>query len=239
MPRDATPRHAAHRQTEPRNAIACQFNDQELVTTFPITMDTAEAPPRPLPSGVFADIPDRRISHNTCSLYGYETARFRGQPAHLAHINNKRGSPSATQVRIIPKQFEWVNSPNRTQLFGQHLGCGGHLIITEGAIDAMSIHEAYAKPRSGVVVSITSEVHDCIDNIKTNLLYVGEFDRVTVFFDSDYSGKHWALQVAKLIGRKACVVVNFGYKDANEAWVAFDGEAIQDAIDKAVTSPFW
>jgi len=207
---------------------------------LPDQLNLSPAPPRPLPSGVYAAIPDRRITERTCSLYRYETAKFRGQPAHLAHINDKRGSPAATHVRILPKQFEWVNSPKRTQLFGQHIGSGSHLIITEGEIDAMSIHEAYAKARSGVVVvSITSEVHDCIDNIKPNLLYVLEFDRVTVFFDSDYSGKHWALQVAKLIGRKACVVVSFGYKDPNDAWNAFDGEAIHDAINKAVTSPFW
>ena len=36
-----------------------------------------------------------------------------------------------------------------TQLFGQHIGSGSHLIITEGEIDAMSVHEAVLRQDQG------------------------------------------------------------------------------------------
>ena len=73
-----------------------------------------------------------------------------------------------------------------TQLFGQHIGSGSHLIITEGEIDAMSVHEAYCARTKGVVaVSITSGVNACLNNLKANLKYINSFDRVTVFFDDE------------------------------------------------------
>ena len=188
----------------------------------------------PLPAGTFNELSDRAIAQSTCRLYDYQTALHHGRPAHFAHIKGQDGRNVATHIRILPKQISWKGSPKGTQLFGQHIGSGSHLIITEGEIDAMSVHEAYCARTKGVVaVSITSGVNACINNLKANLKYINSFDRVTVFFDGDAVGQEWAAKAVELIGPKARLVTGLGYKDANEAWVARDGDAIRRAIDNA------
>ena len=198
-------------------------------------MDSAEIQVEtPLPAGTFSELSDRAIGQSTCRLYDYQVALHHGRPAHFAHIKNQQGRNVATHIRILPKQISWKGSPKGTQLFGQHIGSGSHLIITEGEIDAMSVHEAYCARTKGVVaVSITSGVNACINNLKANLKYINSFDRVTVFFDADDVGQEWAAKAVELIGPKARLVTGLGYKDANEAWVARDGDAIRRAIDNA------
>ena len=99
----------------------------------------------------------------------------------------------------------------------------------------MSVHEAYCARSKGVVaVSITSGVHACKANLQANLKYIESFDRVTVFFDNDESGRKWGKQAVELIGPKARLVTGLAYKkDANDAWVARDGDGIRRAIDNA------
>jgi twinkle protein len=199
----------------------------------------------PLPAGTYCELADRRIGQSTCRLYDYQVALHHGRPAHFAHIKDQQGRNVATHIRILPKQITWKGSPKGTQLFGQHLGSGSHLIITEGEIDAMSVHEAYCARTKGVVaVSITSGVNACLNNLKANLKYINSFNRVTVFFDDDRPtkqeeegkpnvGQEWAAKAVELIGPKARLATGLGYKDANEAWQALDGDAIRRAIDNA------
>ena len=196
--------------------------------------DAATQLASPLPSGMFEELSDRAIGQSTCRLYDYQVTLLHGQPAHLAQIKGQDGRTVATHIRMLPKKISWKGSPKGTQLFGQHIGSGSHLIITEGEIDAMSVHEAYCARTKGVVaVSITSGVNACLNNLKANLKYINSFDRVTVFFDADDVGQEWAAKAVELIGPKARLVTGLGYKDANEAWVVRDGDAIRRAIDNA------
>ena len=148
-------------------------------------MDAAETQVEtPLPAGTYCELSDRHIGQSTCRLYDYQVTLLNGRPAHLAQIRDQQGHNVATHIRILPKHISWKGSPQGTQLFGQHIGSGSHLIITEGEIDAMSVHEAYCARTKGVVaVSITSGVNACLNNLKANLKYINSFDRVTVFFD--------------------------------------------------------
>ena len=198
-------------------------------------MDAAETQVEtPLPAGTYCELSDRAIGQSTCRLYDYQSGLKNGRPAHFAHIKDQQGRNVATHIRSLPKQISWKGSPQGTQLFGQHIGSGSHLIITEGEIDAMSVYEAYCVRSKGIVaVSITSGVNACINNLKANLKYIESFDRVTVFFDADDVGQKWAAKAVELIGPKARLVTGLGYKDANEAWVARDGDAIRRAIDNA------
>ena len=209
-------------------------------------------PAWPLPKGKFQDLLDRAISETTCRLYDYEVGNYRDRQehtdhplSHLAHVRAQDGTRVATHVRLphVPKKegdkkIKWAyiykGAQKGAQLFGQHIGSGSHLIITEGEIDAMSVHEAYCARSKGVVaVSITSGVHACKANLQANLKYIESFDRVTVFFDNDEPGREWGKQAVELIGPKARLVTGLAYKDANEAWVARDGDAIRRAIDNA------
>ena len=196
------------------------------------TTETAVA--APLPTGGYADIEDRLITERTCRLYDYQVGLNRGQEAHFAMVKGQDGHNCAAHVRTLPKGITWVGKPKGSQLFGQHIGTGNHLVITEGELDAMSVHEAYRQQGNHlVVVSITSGVSACLNNLKANIKYIEAFQQVTIFFDDDEPGVIWAAKAADVIGPKARIVKGLGYKDANEAWLAGDGDAIRDAIRKA------
>ena len=144
------------------------------------------APPAPLPCGTYAAIPDRDITKTTCELYHYQQGTYQGKPAHLAQVKSQDGENCAVHIRILPKTIRWMGNPRGAQLFGQHIGTGSHLVITEGELDAMSVHEAYrGQPDAPVVVSVTSGVNACLKNLEANLTFINQFDRVTIFFDSD------------------------------------------------------
>ena len=86
----------------------------------------------PLPAGTYCELSDRHIGQSTCRLYDYQVALHHGRPAHFAHIKDQQGRNVATHIRILPKQISWKGASKGTQLFGQHIGSGSHLIITEG-----------------------------------------------------------------------------------------------------------
>ena len=154
--------------------------------------------------------------------------------AHFAMVKGQDGHNCAAHVHTLPKGIPWVGKSKGAQLFGQHIGTGNHLVITEGELDAMSVHEAYRQHGNHlVVVSITSGVNACLNNLKANIKYIEAFQQVTIFFDDDEPGVEWAAKAAEAIGPKARIVKGLGYKDANEAWLAGDGDAIRDAIRKA------
>ena len=196
------------------------------------SLDTKETTVTPLPIGTFAAIEDRRISDATCRVFDYQVGLQRGQPAHYAMVKGQDGTNQAVHIRVLPKSITWMGSPKGCQLFGQHQGIGAHLVITEGELDAMSVYEA-DKQNLYTVVSITSGVNACLNNLKANLDYILKFDRVTIFFDMDDVGKEWAQKAAELIGPKCRIVTNFIFKDANEAWMAGGKDEIFRAIKTA------
>ena len=201
-------------------------------------LDTNEEPlySRQLPAGQYKEIEDRGIQASTCKTYDYQVGLYHGNKAHFARIRDQKGEVTGVHVRKFPKTFAWVNKPSKAQLFGQHLGSTDHLIICEGQIDAMSVYQCQAGflPNT-IVVSTTSGVGNAVNDVKANLSYVQSFNRVTLFFDQDTAGREGAQKVADLLGggTKLRVVTGLPYKDANEALVQGDHQAIKTAIKTA------
>ena len=197
-------------------------------------LDTNEEPlySRQLPAGQYKEIEDRGIQASTCKTYDYQVGLYHGNKAHFARIRDQKGEVTGVHVRKFPKTFAWVNKPSKAQLFGQHLGSTDHLIICEGQIDAMSVYQCQAGflPNT-IVVSTTSGVGNAVNDVKANLSYVQSFNRVTLFFDQDTAGREGAQKVADLLGggTKLRVVTGLPYKDANEALVQGDHQAIKTA----------
>lgn len=188
-----------------------------------------------LPEGHYEAIEERRISQQTCERYGYQVGLMNGVKAHLARIRDQEGQDAAVHVRTLPKTILWKGSPKGCQMFGQHLGGSNHLVITEGELDAMSVHEAcHGRTETMTVVSITSGVNACLGNLKANLKFIQGFARVTIFFDQDDVGREWAIKAVELLGPKTKMVTQLGkFKDANEAWVAEKGDLIREAVTSA------
>ena len=190
--------------------------------------------------------PFRGISAKTCQLYRYEHGvvdwpnpmpEHKGKPCHYARINGGKGGKPASKVRILnPKDFWWLNKGEKTQLFGQHIGGGNHLVITEGEVDAMSVHEAYLGRADAPVVVSTCFGKQYTD-IDYNLQYILSFEKVTVFPDCDEAGEKGSdilmRELSKVVTRATCVRSLGKYKDANEALQDDQQQLIRDAIAAA------
>ncbi len=186
------------------------------------------------PSG----LPTRKITERTCKLYDYDLTDFRGQPAQVANYRDENGLTVAQHIRYGEKQFAWLGREKglKVQLFGQHLGTEGTLILTEGEVDAMSIYECLYKHRHKnkfVVASIPDGAASAKKSCTDQLGYILRFKRVVIFMDTDEPGRKAAADLAALIGPSSAIAGGFPYKDANEAWMADDYNAILEAINNA------
>ena len=226
----------AHYRQDKDNSNQSVFDVMQSTNRIDNCMDQP-SPALILPQGSFTAITSRKISEKTCKLYGYSVARHPTYGlCHYAQCRDQRNNHVATHIRINdPKGFRWVGQSKGVQLFGQHLGSDGTLIITEGELDAMSIYECLndAERQRTVVASVTSGTGSVTFNIRDNLHWIQGFDRVVLFFDQDEAGSKAQTHAADLIGLNVRTVEGFPYKDASDAWVSDDGAAIKLAITKA------
>ena len=63
----------------------------------------------------------RGITKETCELFGYGQAEFRGQPVQVATYKDQKGNDVAQHVRFADKKFAWIGDISNVQLWGQHL----------------------------------------------------------------------------------------------------------------------
>ena len=193
--------------------------------------------PLRLRSGEALEIPSRRLEQLTCKRYDYIIGSYNNHQAQLANYRDNDGAVVAQHIRYGDKQFSWIRPKGaKLQLFGQHLGSDGVLVITEGEIDCMSVYQVmheWGFHRKFCVVSIADGAASAKKNVSEQIAWVMGFDLVVVFMDQDEPGQKAAKALAEIIGPKAAIVGNFPYKDANEALVAGDDKAIREAIRTA------
>lgn len=115
-------------------------------------------------------------------------------------------------------------------LFGWHLidPKARTVAITEGEIDAMTLHQAGVPALS---VNAGAGNHQWIESDWDRLERFGE---ILVCFDDDEAGRKGAEEVVRRLGIERCRVVRFGAKDAND-WLLSGacGEDFHDAIRAA------
>lgn len=222
-------------QPEPLPSFQAETPSQLLERLVKVRVDS---PARStLLTGQHLAITERGITQATAATYDYLTVSYRGIVAHAANYRDASNKVVAQHVRTPAKEFVWVGrkKEHQLQLFGQHLGDTGTLVITEGEIDAMSVHQMVVNGRmaglSGqwTVVSIPDGAASAEKALERHLQWIEGFSRVIVFFDQDDPGRQAAAKVMALLDR-AQQVERFPYKDANEAWMAGDGKAITDAL---------
>lgn len=180
----------------------------------------------------------RGISAKTFRLYDYVAGKYKGYDAQIANYRDNNGLTTAQHIRYGDKKFGWVGRDKniKIQLFGQHLGSQGTLIICEGEIDAMSIQQILNKNRAAqkfVSASIPDGAQSATRSCKDNLSWIMGFNRVVIFLDNDAPGRKAATELAELIGHTSCIASGFAFKDANEALVAGDEAAVLAAINNA------
>ena len=192
-----------------------------------------ERPLVPLINGTFQPLRARKITEETCRKFGYTVGFMGGQSVQLAMYRDTQGRPVAQKVRTKDKNFNIVGDAKKMTLFGSHLWSNGKiLVITEGEIDAMSISQI--QNHRWPVCSIGFGAKAAKKTLLDNYDYVTSFDSVVLVFDTDEPGRAAAIECAEALPIGLCKIANLGqHKDANEALVKGDAQAVIQAIFQA------
>jgi twinkle protein len=167
--------------------------------------------------GEYKDLDDRGISKKTCTLYEYKVVTFGSTIVHCENYYNRNLEHIAQKLRYPNKTFPWINYDKELLLFGAHiyLDFKKPIIITEGAIDAMSIYEHNNDLQA---VSIFGGARDAYNNLKVNIEWLKKFKKVILFFDNDDVGLKATEQCKTLFDKNKVKVVDKynNFKDAND-----------------------
>ena len=63
----------------------------------------------------------RGITKETCELFGYGQAEYKGMPVQVATYKDQKGNDVAQHIRFPDKKFAWIGDISNVQLWGQHL----------------------------------------------------------------------------------------------------------------------
>lgn len=176
----------------------------------------------------------RKITEETCRKYDYRVGKMRsGEVVHIAQFRNRHtGEVQAQHLRTADKDFPWIGPKKDLALFGDHL-CrdgGSKIIITEGELDAMSVHQALGAKTRFNAVSIISGAKGAKKDISENLQRLEKFDEVILMFDMDEKGREAARECARLFRPGKCKIAELPLKDANEMLMAGRAAEIVDAV---------
>lgn len=173
----------------------------------------------------------RGILEDTCKKFN---VRYDAESKSLRFpYYNSDGQLIAFKARSPEKDFRWSGKNEDHQLFGQQLfgGAKGNnksIVITEGELDALSVWQA--RP-NWPVVSLDNGANAAKKSLQHQYKFIDRYDEIVLFFDNDEPGQRAAQECAQLFGhQKVFIATLSNYKDANEAIVAKDADAIRQAF---------
>lgn len=170
--------------------------------------------------GEYSDLTHRRLSADTCRMYGYMTS----DGVEIAQYW-RDGKVIGQKIRRPGKKFSCLGDMAAPPLFGQHLWKTGgkRIVVTEGEIDCLTI--AQAQDCKWPVVSLPTGAAAAAQSVKNNYEFLASYDEVVLCFDNDEAGKAAALAAAEVLPPGKAKIASLPRKDANEMWLA--GEARQ------------
>ncbi len=172
----------------------------------------------------------RKIKQSIAEKYGYYLWDGPKGKQHVRYQCNDKGQRIGQKTRDAKKKFAWKGDKG-TQMFGQWLFRDpskdrvSKLIITEGEIDCLAV--AQTMDAKWPVVSVNNGTGSAVQDIKNNLTWIEQFDKVILMFDNDEVGQDAIEKCYKLLtpGKAHRVVYPEGCKDAfdilNKHGVAF------------------
>ena len=167
----------------------------------------------------------RNISQALCEKYKI----YRDGSNLRFFYHNLDGLVVGSKVRKPDKSFTYDGVTEGT-FFGQHLypSSGKRVVITEGELDAVSCSEAMP---SWPMVSLPNGAAGAKKSIQKNLEWLQGYESIVLFFDNDEVGIRAAKEAANVLPPgKVKIATIQGYKDANEALMDNNTEAINRAI---------
>lgn len=165
----------------------------------------------------YSDLPNRKISEETCRKYNYGIGAFNGKSVQIANYY-KKGKVTSQKLRYADKNFTSLGDTSCMTLFGSQLwGNGKRIVITEGEIDAMSVYQAMGDYPA---VSIKYGANNAKKEVQKNLPYLSNFEHIVLMFDMDEPGQQAAIECAKILPVGKVSIASLPLKDANEMLVA-------------------
>ena len=168
-------------------------------------------------------------AHSRQSEFNTDFIAFRftnpdGQPVMLKSTGIKKKPPA--EGKTDGAKDIWTTKPFYT-LWGWWL-VGPNtrsIIITEGEIDAMSVHQL----SPGIPVLSMPSGASNLDWIDNDWEALQRFERVHILTDMDEAGERAALAIAKRLGQARClrIPVPAPFKDANEALTKAEPEELE------------
>ena len=200
-----------------------QHGDSEIETTNSYTSTSF------IYEGDFVSLPKRNLREASLKKFNTRVAEVNGEHVIRFPYYNKAGKVVAFKQRGKEKDFRWTGKNEDKLLFGQTLfGSGKTLVITEGEMDALSVWQA--RP-NWPVVSIPNGAQAAKKAIAAQLTYCMGFDEVILMFDNDEAGVQAAEECVSLFPiEKVFLATLSEYKDASEALIAGDTDAIRQAV---------
>ena len=190
----------------------------ELNSTYTMTNDVQL-------TGFAQRLPKRKISQKTCSFYKI----FRDEELLRFPYFSSDGVLQGCKVRTKKKIFKYEGVSTDT-LFGQHLfpTTGKRIVVTEGELDAASCYEAMP---GWAMVSLPHGAASAKKDIQKQIPLFQGYQEIVLFFDNDEPGRKAAEEASNVLppGKVKIARMN-AYKDASEALMAGDSDAIRKAI---------
>lgn len=184
--------------------------------------------------GVVQALASRGIHEETAAHYGYQLGNLRGNKCHIAPYADQTGRIVAQHIRLAGKEFPWIGDTSDLQLFGQHKARDGasKVIITEGEIDAMSVHQIVNRGKTSrwACLSVFRGAKGAKKDIAQNLPWLEKADEIILMFDNDEPGQEAAQECARMFKPGKCKIATLPLKDANDMLRADRGAEVVDAI---------
>lgn len=223
--------HVAAPDDTKRNKYTMKETQQLAIKESQQKADTAAAVVRAnFVEGECKELPARKITLETCKLWGYKIGTYRGETVHVANYLDDIGNPVFQKIRFANKSFVAIGDISKGGLYGQHLWRNGGkmVVVTEGEIDALSVSQAQSN--KWPVVSIPNGAAGSLRAIQRSFEYLDGFETVVLMFDNDEPGRKAANECAALFQPGKCKIAQLPLKDANDMLVAGRDREIIDAI---------
>ena len=141
------------------------------------------------------------------------------------------GRVTAYQERKLPKTFRTYGDFKNVELFGQRQATSGFtLVICEGAIDTMSVAQAYREKygRTYAVVGVSAASSTSCALAQRD--WINSFKTVVIMMDQDEAGKKMTDFLGKMIKPGKAKVAKLPENDANDTLIKHGWKTLMECI---------
>ena len=176
----------------------------------------------------------RGITKETCELFGYGQAEYKGMPVQVATYRDQKGRDVAQHIRFADKKFAWIGDISEVQLWGQHLwrqhGSNGSVFVScfEGEIDCMS--GSQIQGNKFPCVSIPSGVQSAAKYLAANYKWLDTYCRIVLCFDNDEAGIKAAEKCLEVLPKGKVAIARLDRNDVNDHLVLGEGEIVKTKL---------